>query len=82
MGRVTQGVIVMRLRGDETVSSLAPVVESEEPEPADEAVATEEGAEPIVAEADFDEPDEDEDDDEDDEPDDEPDADEDLDDDE
>ena len=31
MGRSTQGVIVMRLRGDEErVSSLAPVVESEE----------------------------------------------------
>jgi DNA gyrase subunit A len=31
MGRSTQGVIVMRLRGDdETVSALAPVVESEE----------------------------------------------------
>jgi DNA gyrase subunit A len=31
LGRSTQGVIVMRLRGDdETVSALAPVVESEE----------------------------------------------------
>jgi DNA gyrase subunit A len=30
LGRATQGVIVMRLRGDETVSALAPVVESEE----------------------------------------------------
>ncbi len=30
LGRATQGVIVMRLRGDERVSSLAPVVESEE----------------------------------------------------
>jgi DNA gyrase subunit A len=29
MGRATQGVIVMRLRGDEKVSTLAPVVESE-----------------------------------------------------
>ena len=29
-GRATQGVIVMRLRGDEHVSTLAPVVESEE----------------------------------------------------
>jgi DNA gyrase subunit A len=29
LGRSTQGVIVMRLRGDETVSALAPVVESE-----------------------------------------------------
>ena len=37
LGRATQGVIVMRLRGDERVSSLAPVVESDdgaaEPEP-------------------------------------------------
>src|SRR5438445_793366 len=30
LGRATQGVIVMRLRGDETVSALAPVVESED----------------------------------------------------
>jgi DNA gyrase subunit A len=30
LGRSTQGVIVMRLRGDEQVSALAPVVESEE----------------------------------------------------
>ncbi|HET7573206.1 MAG TPA: DNA gyrase subunit A, partial [Gaiellaceae bacterium] len=30
LGRSTQGVIVMRLRGDETVSALAPVVESED----------------------------------------------------
>ena len=29
LGRATQGVIVMRLRGDERVSTLAPVVESE-----------------------------------------------------
>jgi DNA gyrase subunit A len=28
LGRSTQGVIVMRLRGDERVSALAPVVES------------------------------------------------------
>src|SRR3989440_2862634 len=41
LGRATQGVIVMRLRGDERVSSLAPVVESDDPradagdEPAD-----------------------------------------------
>ena len=32
MGRSTQGVIVMRLRGDERVSSLAPVVEADEEE--------------------------------------------------
>src|SRR3954452_21480482 len=37
LGRSTQGVIVMRLRGDdETVSALAPVVESEEPDGASE----------------------------------------------
>jgi DNA gyrase subunit A len=30
LGRSTQGVIVMRLRGDETVSAVAPVVESDE----------------------------------------------------
>ena len=30
LGRSTQGVIVMRLRGDERVSALAPVVDSEE----------------------------------------------------
>ena len=29
LGRATQGVIVMRLRGDEIVSSLAPVVDAE-----------------------------------------------------
>jgi DNA gyrase subunit A len=43
LGRSTQGVIVMRLRGDETVSALAPVVESDDgqdevgPDPAAEA---------------------------------------------
>src|SRR5690348_5876883 len=36
LGRATQGVIVMRLRGDEVVSSLAPVVESDD-ETEDEA---------------------------------------------
>ena len=30
LGRATQGVIVMRLRGDDRVSAIAPVVESEE----------------------------------------------------
>jgi DNA gyrase subunit A len=30
LGRATQGVIVMRLRGDERVSALAPVVDSED----------------------------------------------------
>jgi DNA gyrase subunit A len=39
MGRSTQGVIVMRLRDGEQVSSLAPVVESGEPEEAPEAPA-------------------------------------------
>ena len=37
-GRSTQGVIVMRLRGDERVSTLAPVVESDGEATADEAV--------------------------------------------
>ena len=32
LGRSTQGVIVMRLRGDERVSALAPVVDSEDDE--------------------------------------------------
>jgi DNA gyrase/topoisomerase IV subunit A len=37
LGRSTQGVIVMRLRGDEErVSALAPVVESDEPNGDDE----------------------------------------------
>ena len=39
LGRATQGVIVMRLRGDERVSSLAPVVESDEDDDAAESVA-------------------------------------------
>jgi DNA gyrase subunit A len=33
LGRSTQGVIVMRLRGDEVVSSIAPVAESDAPVP-------------------------------------------------
>ena len=42
LGRSTQGVIVMRLRGDdETVSALAPVVESDETDGDDEPVAAE-----------------------------------------
>jgi DNA gyrase subunit A len=40
LGRATQGVIVMRLRGEERVSSLAPVVESDD----DETPAAEESA--------------------------------------
>ena len=40
LGRATQGVIVMRLRGDERVSAIAPVVESED----DSAVAGEAAA--------------------------------------
>jgi DNA gyrase subunit A len=40
LGRSTQGVIVMRLRGDEKVSTLAPVVESED------AVGVDEGEVP------------------------------------
>ena len=39
LGRATQGVIVMRLRGDERVSALAPVVDSD-----DEAVPESEPA--------------------------------------
>jgi DNA gyrase subunit A len=38
LGRATQGVIVMRLRGDERVSALAPVVESDEDDAADAVV--------------------------------------------
>jgi hypothetical protein len=34
LGRSTQGVIVMRLRGDERVSALAPVVDSDDEPPA------------------------------------------------
>src|SRR5689334_8341261 len=40
LGRSTQGVIVMRLRGDERVSALAPVVDSDD-DPAAEAPASE-----------------------------------------
>ncbi len=47
LGRATQGVIVMRLRGDERVSSLAPVVESDE---GDAAEAPEPAAEPAADE--------------------------------
>jgi DNA gyrase subunit A len=47
LGRSTQGVIVMRLRGDEQVSSLALVAESEEGAPADEGGE----AEPLPPEA-------------------------------
>ncbi len=39
LGRATQGVIVMRLRGDERVSALAPVVESDDEDPDIEAPA-------------------------------------------
>jgi DNA gyrase subunit A len=42
-GRATQGVIVMRLRGEERVSSLAPVVESETKEPAEDVAAGADG---------------------------------------
>ena len=50
VGRSTQGVIVMRLRGDERVSSLAPVAESEtgEDDEAD-AVPETDGAAPAEA---------------------------------
>ncbi|MCP9486667.1 MAG: DNA gyrase subunit A [Gaiellaceae bacterium MAG52_C11] len=58
LGRATQGVIVMRLRGDEVVSSLAPVVESDASSEASieasAGVALEAGIEP-AAEPQFDE---------------------------
>jgi DNA gyrase subunit A len=41
LGRSTQGVIVMRLRGDERVSALAPVVESDDDETGEAADAIE-----------------------------------------
>jgi DNA gyrase subunit A len=73
MGRATQGVIVMRLRGDERVSSLAPVVEAEEPEMAEVGAEQPDGAVPIATgvDGDFEDPDTDagEEEDEDDEPD-------------
>ena len=57
-GRATQGVIVMRLRGDEEfVSSIAPVVEGDATDATIEAsadAAVEAGIEPL-AEPDFDE---------------------------
>jgi DNA gyrase subunit A len=37
LGRATQGVIVMRLREGERVSSLAPVMEPADEEPADDS---------------------------------------------
>ena len=43
-GRSTQGVIVMRLREGEKVSSLAPVIGADEDEPAEDAVSTDETA--------------------------------------
>jgi DNA gyrase subunit A len=49
-GRATQGVIVMRLRGDERVSSLAPVIESDEAEQAPGDEAEEAGVEQFAAE--------------------------------
>jgi DNA gyrase subunit A len=46
LGRSTQGVIVMRLRGDEQVSALAPVVDSDDDEQTPAAAAAE--AEPAA----------------------------------
>ena len=43
LGRATQGVIVMRLRGDEIVSTLAPVVDSDEGDAGDDAIPAETG---------------------------------------
>jgi DNA gyrase subunit A len=45
LGRATQGVIVMRLRGDERVSSIAPVVESDREDEASPGVVPIEPAE-------------------------------------
>jgi DNA gyrase subunit A len=52
LGRSTQGVIVMRLRGDEQVSSIALVAESEEPDPGEdvESPAPEDVENPAPAE--------------------------------
>jgi DNA gyrase subunit A len=44
LGRSTQGVIVMRLRGDERVSAVAPVVEGDEQVEAAEGLAGGDGA--------------------------------------
>jgi len=46
MGRSTQGVIVMRLRDGEQVSSLAPVVESGD-DSGDEIAEPDDGAAPV-----------------------------------
>jgi DNA gyrase subunit A len=48
LGRSTQGVIVMRLRGDERVSSIALVAESEEHSPDGEAAPVEPQAAPAA----------------------------------
>ncbi|MFN8186448.1 MAG: DNA gyrase subunit A [Gaiellales bacterium] len=50
LGRATQGVIVMRLRGDEVVSSLAPVVESEPASLGDEPAEPEGPGQAVVGE--------------------------------
>jgi DNA gyrase subunit A len=50
LGRSTQGVIVMRLRGDERVSALAPVVESDEQTQELEAASTDGDVPPADAE--------------------------------
>src|SRR3954453_683411 len=47
LGRSTQGVIVMRLRGDERVSALAPVVESD----SDDDPAPSDAGDPITGES-------------------------------
>jgi DNA gyrase subunit A len=46
LGRSTQGVIVMRLREGETVSSLAPVVDAAEEPPIDPEVSLADAADP------------------------------------
>ncbi|HEY6017863.1 MAG TPA: DNA gyrase subunit A, partial [Gaiellaceae bacterium] len=48
LGRSTQGVIVMRLRGDETVSALAPVVEGDDDDSVPVDTEVDAGAEAAV----------------------------------
>jgi DNA gyrase subunit A len=55
-GRSTQGVIVMRLRGDERVSALAPVVSGDDADDPDDSGLAVTPAEPALAESPPDEP--------------------------
>src|SRR5204863_9065711 len=60
LGRATQGVIVMRLRGEERVSALAPVVEADEDKPDDVDPLDEPGADMAVDATEAADPDDDE----------------------